>query len=290
MYDLLFAPFYEFEFMQRAMLGCLVLSLSAPPIGTFLIFRRMSLMGDAMAHAILPGAAIGFLFAGLSVTAMTLGGLVAGCLVAVLSGVAVRKTAVSEDSSLASFYLTALALGVMVISVKGSNIDLLHVLFGSILALNDEALILLVFTSLTTLFTLTLLYRPLVMECVDAVFLNSISSMGTIAHYAFLILVVLNLVAGFHALGTLMSVGLMVLPASIARYWLKKLEPIILFSCAVALVACVTGLLLSYFVHVPSGPTIIMTLGIFFVLSFLFGTQNGLVTSYFQLRFSHKYY
>ena len=135
-------PFVEFAFMRRALVGCFALSLGAPPVGVFLVLRRLSLMGDAMSHAILPGAAIGFLVAGLSVPAMSLGGFIAGIAVVLLAGFVTRSTILREDASLAAFYLVSLALGVLIVSVKGSSIDLLHVLFGTVLALDDTALIL----------------------------------------------------------------------------------------------------------------------------------------------------
>src|SRR5262245_59799806 len=142
MYELLFARFVEFEFMRRALAGTIASAFGAGPIGVFLMLRRMSLVGDAMAHAILPGAAIGFLFSGLSLFAMTAGGLIAGCVVALLTGLVARVTELKEDAALATFYLLSLALGVTIVSLKGTNIDLLHVLFGSVLALDDQALLL----------------------------------------------------------------------------------------------------------------------------------------------------
>src|SRR3974377_1657398 len=140
LYGLLAAPFTEFEFMRRALTGVLALALGAGPIGVFLMLRRVSLVGDAMAHAILPGAAIGFLLSGLNLFAMTAGGLFAGFAVAILAGVVARSTGLKEDTSIATFYLTSLALGVSIVSIKGSNIDLLHVLFGNILAMDDQPL------------------------------------------------------------------------------------------------------------------------------------------------------
>src|SRR5437764_1249790 len=136
--ELLIAPFTEFEFMRRALAAVIALALGGAPIGVFLMLRRMSLVGDAMAHAILPGAAIGFLLSGLNLFAMTTGGLIAGFTVAILAGVVARTTELKEDASLATFYLVSLALGVTIVSVKGTNIDLLHVLFGNILAMDDQ--------------------------------------------------------------------------------------------------------------------------------------------------------
>ena len=143
MYELLVEPFAEFGFMRRALVGCIAIAVGATPVGVFLMLRRMSLTGDAMAHAILPGAAIGFLVSGLSLGAMTIGGLVAGMAVALLSGLVTRVTELREDASLAAFYLISLAIGVLIVSTRGSNVDLMHVLFGSVLALDDAALILL---------------------------------------------------------------------------------------------------------------------------------------------------
>ena len=138
MYEILIAPFAEFDFMRRALVGMLALSLGGAPIGVFLMLRRMSLTGDAMAHAILPGAALGFLVAGFDLFAMTAGGIIAGFAVAIGAGVVARVTELKEDASLAAFYLVSLALGVLIVSLRGSNIDLLHVLFGSVLALDDD--------------------------------------------------------------------------------------------------------------------------------------------------------
>src|SRR5258705_9841918 len=175
MIDLVTQPFVEFAFMRRALVGCLALSLGAPPIGVFLMLRRMSLMGDAMSHAILPGAAIGYLMAGLSVFAMTMGGLVVGTAVALFAGVVARSTVLREDASLAAFYLISLAAGVLIISVHGSSVDLLHVLFGTVLALDDAALILVGAIATITMAALAIIYRPLVLECFDPMFLRSVS-------------------------------------------------------------------------------------------------------------------
>ena len=284
MLDLFLGPFADYAFLRRALVGCITLSISAAPVGVFLMLRRMSLMGDAMSHAILPGAAVGFLFAGLSVGAMTLGGLVAGCLVAVLSGFVARITATGEDSSLAAFYLIALSLGVIIISVNGSSIDLLHVLFGSALALNDDALLLLGGIASITIPVLLLLYRPLVLECFDKRFLSAAGGWGAVAHFAFLLLVVLNLVAGFHALGTLMSVGIMILPAAAARFWVRQLEHLILLAVVIAAGGCVVGLLISYYVDWPSGPLIILVLGIAYLLAAVFGLRGGILYRFLTLK------
>ncbi len=275
--DWLFGPFVEFGFMRRALVGCLALSLSAPPVGVFLMLRRMSLMSDAMSHAVLPGAAVGFLVAGLSLPAMTLGGLAAGLAVALLAGAVTRSTIIKEDASLAAFYLISLAAGVVLISLRGSQIDLLHILFGTVLALDDPALLLLGGIATITLFGLAALYRPLVMECVDPLFLRTVSRAGGPVHYAFLGLVVLNLVGGFQALGTLLAVGLMLLPAITARFWATDLGGMIPVSVVCAMTASIAGLTLSYRADLPTGPAIVLAAGTLYVVSLLVGPRGGLV-------------
>jgi zinc/manganese transport system permease protein len=275
--DQLLAPFLEFGFMRRALVGCLALSLSAPPVGVFLMLRRMSLMSEAMSHAILPGAAAGFLVAGLSLPAMTLGGLVAGLTVALLAGLVTRSTMLKEDASLAAFYLISLAGGVLLVSLRGSQIDLLHILFGTVLALDDATLLLLASISTVTLLTLAVLWRPLVLECVDPAFLRSVSRSGAVAHLVFLGLVVLNLVGGFHALGTLLAVGLMMLPAAAARFWTADITLMMAWSVGIGILSGFGGLLLSYHAELPAGPAIILVAGGAYVLSLALGREGGLV-------------
>ena len=137
-----------------------------------------------------------------------------------------------EDASLAAFYLVSLALGVMIVSIRGSNVDLLHVLFGTVLALDDAALILVASIATLSLAVLAVIYRPLVLECFDPQFLRSASALSSPTHFAFLVLVVLNLVSGFQALGTLMAVGIMLLPAVAARFWAEDVSGLILVAVA----------------------------------------------------------
>ena len=278
LYDLFIGPFAEFDFMRRALVGIVALSVSGAPIGVFLMLRRMSLTGDAMAHAILPGAAIGYLVAGFSLPAMTLGGLAAGFAVALAAGAVARVTVIKEDASLAAFYLISLALGVTIVSLRGSAVDLFHVLFGNVLALDDDVLILLSGVASLSLLTLAALYRPLVMECVDPGFLRSVSRSGGIVHLTFLGLVVLNLVAGFHALGTLLAVGLMMLPAAAARFWTADITRLILLASGFAMVAGYAGLVVSYSAgsNLPAGPAIILAAGALYLGSLLLGSQGGL--------------
>ena len=277
-WGLLAAPFAEFAFMRRALVATLALSLSAAPLGVFLTLRRMSLLGDALSHAILPGVAVGFMLCGLSLTAMAAGGVLAGMLVVALAGLVSRATALKEDASLAAIYLVALALGVTLISRHGTQLDLLHILFGSALGVDSPGLLLVACVASVSVLALAAAYRGLVLESFDPVFLSaagkaSAGKLGNWRHWGwqqgFLMLVVVNLVAGFQTLGTLMAVGLMMLPAVSARLWHDSLPAQLVNASLQAMLAGYAGLLLSYYLNTPSGPTIIGCAGALYVASLL---------------------
>jgi zinc/manganese transport system permease protein len=275
-YDALIGPFVEFEFMRRALIGAIALAFGAAPIGVFLMLRRMSLIGDAMAHAILPGAAVSFLVAGFNLFAMAAGGMVAGLIVALAAGLIARSTELKEDASLAAVFIISLGVGVTIVSLSGTNVDLLHFLFGSVLAMDNSTLLLTVSITTVSLIILAMIWRPLVLECVDPGFLRSVSRSGGAAHIAFLALVVMNLVGGFQALGTLLAVGMMMLPAVTARFWARNVTGMIGVAIGCAVLAGYAGLLISYHLNLPSGPGIILVAGAIYVVSVLFGPAGGL--------------
>ena len=273
LWSLFIAPFAEFAFMRRALVATLALALSAAPLGVFLTLRRMSLLGDALSHALLPGVAIGFMLFGLSLTAMAVGGVLAGMLVAAIAGVVSRFTVLKEDASLAAIYLVALALGVTLISGHGTQLDLLHILFGSALGVDGAGMLLVATVSSVSLIALAALYRGLVLESFDPVFLSATTTRrgrgGWVWQQSFLMLVVANLVAGFQTLGTLMAVGLMMLPAVSARLWHDTLPALLLNASVQAALAGYGGLLLSYHLDTPSGPTIIGCAGALYFSSLI---------------------
>lgn len=265
----------EYEFMLRALAATSVLSFSIAPVGAFLVLRRLSLAGEAMAHAIVPGIVIGFVIAGLSVTSMIVGGLGAGITVAILTSLLARFTIIREDASLASLYLIALALGIFILSASGSAVPLKSFLFGSILGIDDGTLILIGVTATTTLVSFALILRPLMASTIDPVFYESQSRRPGLVVQWFMFLVVLNLLGAFKALGTLMAVGLMILPATAARYWVSSLTGYLLLTFVFSFLSCWLGLIISFYApDVPSGPAIVLVAGGFFIFSLLFAPQG----------------
>jgi len=273
LYDALIGPFADFGFMRRALVASLALSMGGSAIGVFLILRRMTLMGDALAHALLPGAALGFLLGGLSLPAMSLGGFVAGMATALASGAIARFTRMREDATFGAAYLTSLALGVMIVSFRGSAIDLMNILFGAILAVDNTSLYLVGGATTVTLVGLAAIYRPLVVECFNPGFLAAMGVRGAVYHYLFLALAVLNMVAAFQALGTLMALGLMLLPAVAASFWAREVWSMTAVAAPIAFLSAAIGLLLSFHAGLPSGPVIVLVASLFFLGSLLFGSR-----------------
>ncbi len=278
MHDLLIAPFAEFGFLRRALVGCLALSVSAPILGVFLVLRRMSLTADVLAHGALPGVALAFLLAGFSAPLLWFGGLVAGLLVAVGAGALSRATGGREDATLAALYLLALGAGVAIISIGGGGgADITHILFGSVLGVDDPALLLMAGVATLTLLVLAFAWRPLVLECFDPAFAAATGARGGAWHMVFQALVVLNVLSAFQALGTLMAVGLMMLPAIASRHWARQVSGMAYAAVGIAVASSVVGLLLSYHVDVPTGPAIVLIAGGAWAASVLAGPVDGLL-------------
>ena len=167
-------------------------------------------------------------------------------------------------------------------SLRGSNMDLLHVLFGTVLGLNNDALILVTATSSIALLVLTAIYRPLVMECLDPLFLRAQGKRTGWVHAVFLVLLVMTLVAGFQVLGTLMVVGIMMLPAASARFWVHSASNQMMCAAVLGAVTSYLGLLFSFHWDVPASPAIILMAGAVYFISIFLGRYGGILQTLAQ--------
>jgi zinc/manganese transport system permease protein len=258
-------PFETLAFMRAALVACLALALANGAVGTLLILRRASLDGDVLGHAVMPGAAIGFLYAGPSPVWLSLGGLASGFAVAALAGLLASDRA-RRDVGLVAFYLIALSLGVLLVAWRGSNVEIMRVLFGTVLAIDRAALLQIAALASIILLVIAALYRPLAVGAFDPAFLRAA---GIRAPYGavFAALVVLALVASFQAFGTLLALGPMLLPAAAARCWRLGAAASIALATGFGVAASLAGLLLSYHGNMPSGPAIVLSAGVLFGMS-----------------------
>jgi zinc/manganese transport system permease protein len=268
-YSFLIGPFESFGFMRTALVACFALALANGPVGTLLLLRRMSLEGDVLSHAVMPGAAVGFLYAGYSLAALSFGGFLTGALVAGSAGLVARFHPKRPEVSLAAFYLVSLALGVIIVSARGSNVDLMHVLFGTVLAVDMRNLLFIAVISSIAILVLATIYRPLAIDSFDPAFLRLIGVSGGLYRGTFLLIVVLSLVASFQAFGTLLAIGPMLLPAAAALCWTQRIWRTIALGVAIGMAADYAGLLMSYYGNLPSGPAVVLAGGIMYGLSMI---------------------
>jgi zinc/manganese transport system permease protein len=262
---LLIAPFESLAFMRAALVACFALALANGALGTLLVLRRMSLDGDVLAHAVMPGAAIGFLFIGPAPEFLWLGGMASGLAVAALAG-AISSDRGRNESGLVAFYLVTLSVGIVLIAWRGSAVDIMRVLFGTVLAIDRPALWRIAAISSMIMLSVAALYRPFVVASFDPLFLRDV---GVRAPYqaVFILLVLAQLVASFQAFGTLLAIGPLLLPAAAARCWRLGVPGSMALATLFGMVACFAGLLLSYHANLPSGPAIVLVAGGLFALS-----------------------
>lgn len=279
--DLLITPFADYPFMKRALAACLILSISGTPLGIFMTLRNMSLVGDAMSHAILPGIAIAFLLFGISVWPMTVAAMLAGIVIAGVALFLTRATQLREDSVFTLIYLVSLAFGVVMVNQSGSGVDLLHILFGNILAVDDASLFIAAGVACASVLVLSQIYRALVIDAFDPDFLRAATNGRVYVDGIFFLLVIINLVASFQILGTLMSLGLILLPAIAARFWTRHIDRAIPIGVAIAAVSSAAGLLASYHLSLPSGPAVVLVAGAICAISAIAG-RHGSVRTYLR--------
>ena len=278
-WSVLVAPFAEYAFMRSALVACLALAMASGPLGTLLLLRRMGLVGDVLSHAVMPGAAVGFALAGSALAVLSIGGLVTGIAVVLLMIVGTRFGAQREDASLAAFYFASIGVGVLIVSLRGTNLDLMHVLLGTVLAIDVAALILIVAIASVVLAVLALIFRPLAIQSFDPAFLRTMGTSDSAYRAAFLVLVVLDLVAGFQAFGTLLAGVPLLLPAAAARCWARRIGPLVGLSIGFGMASGYAGLLASYHLNVPSGPAIACAAALIYAVSALTPASRMLATA-----------
>ncbi len=278
----------EHRFLWRAAALCVLIGISASMLGCVLVVRRLSLMGDALAHSLLPGVGIAWLLVGTSLPALLVGGLTAGLVTALASGLISRLTRVKEDAAFAALFIGLFALGVALVSKAGTPVDLLHFLFGNILAVGPQDLWLAAGVSSLTITVFALFYRSILLECFDPGYHRASGGWSAVTHLGLLALVVLNLVAALHALGGVLALGLFMLPAVTAYLWCDRWGVMLLFSAVYAVTGALIGLWLSVQAGLASGPAMVLVLSAGFLLSCVFSPRHGLVRRLLRPEHHHR--
>ena len=275
--ELFISPF-SYGFMQRGLVSALLLSISGGLLGSILVLRRLSLMGDALSHSVLPGMAVAWLIFGPSPVALFIGALIAGLLTALGSAALSRLTKVKEDAAFGSLFIVFFGAGVALLSRLPVRINLENFLFGSILSVSPSDIKLSLSVSALTVAVFIIARRGILLETFDPLFHRATGGKGGFIHALLLILTVLNLVAGMQTMGVVLSLGLFLLPAVTAYLWCETFLKLLLTACTLALISSFSGILISYYTGIASGACIVLCLGAIFIISVIFSPTHGVLS------------
>jgi len=279
---------FQYEFMQRALIACVLIGFTNGFLGSFVVIRRLALMADALSHSLLPGLAVAAIFVGLSPWGLLLGGLLAAIFVALGGHMIARSSRVKDETAIASLYIIAFALGIAVIKYAGVKVSLDHFLFGNILGVGDTDLWTTYVISGVILLLLVALHRPLLVAMFEASVAQTQGIRVGLLLGLLVVLIVLAMVSSLQAVGVLLSLGLLILPAA-TLYLLSDSYAVMGWGGAVlGTLGAIAGLLISFWANIPSGPAIVLVLGAAFVCAYLFSPKYGILSKKIRRRHLHE--
>ncbi|GAP08076.1 MAG TPA: metal ABC transporter permease [Anaerolinea thermolimosa] len=263
-----------YTFMQRGLLAALIVGVVCAVIGSYVVLRSMAYLGDALAHAILPGVAVAYLMGG----NLTLGALVAAILVALGIGALSRQGTIKEDTAIGILFAAALSLGVALISsIRSYAVDLSHILFGNVLGVSDKDLILTALLGAVILLTILLLYRPFLVLSFDPVLATTLRLPRELLRNLLLVLLALAIVVSLQTVGVGLVAAMLVTPAATAYLLARRLPAMMALAALFGALSSVTGMYASYYLNVASGAAIVLTATAFFLLAFFLAPRKGVL-------------
>lgn len=284
--EFLFEPF-QHAFMQRALLACILIGFLNGFLGTFVVLRRMALMADSLSHSLLPGLAVGVMLFGLAPSALFVGGLSAALVVAVGAQLLSRGTRVKEDTALGILYTVAFSTGVVLLHVVKVRVSLMHYLFGNILGVSDQDLWIAYGVALVVLPLLVALERPFQLLLFDPAVARSQGVAAGALNLVLVLALALTMISSLQAVGVILLLGLLISPAATVYLLCDSLPAMLWGGGALGVLGSVLGLWLSYRWEVPSGACIVLVLGSFFCLAYLFSPRYGLLLKLWKTRHFH---
>ena len=269
----------NFHFLQNALITALVVGIVGGAVGCFIILRGMSLMGDAISHAVLPGVAISFIL-GIN---FFIGAIVFGILASTIITYIKSNSIIKSDTAIGITFSSFLALGIILIGVANSSTDLFHILFGNILAVQDLDMWITIAVALLVLTTITIFFRPLLLTSFDPILAKSIGVKVTFYHYLLMVILTLVAVTAMQSVGTILIVALLITPAATAYLYANSLKTMILLSSGFGALASVLGLFIGYSFNIAAGSSIVLTSALLFLISFfIVPKQSGMNKTYQQ--------
>ena len=269
----------NFHFLQNALITALVIGIVGGAVGCFIILRGMSLMGDAISHAILPGVAISFILC----INYFIGAIIFGLLASTMITYIKSNSIIKSDTAIGITFSSFLALGIILIGVANSSTDLFHILFGNILAVQDMDMWITIIVSLLVLATITIFFRPLLLTSFDPILAKSMGVKVSFYHYLLMVILTLVAVTAMQSVGTILIVALLITPAATAYLYANSLKTMILLSSVFGALASVLGLFIGYSFNIAAGSSIVLTSALLFLISFfIVPKQSGMNKTYQQ--------
>lgn len=263
-----------YEFMQRGFLAAIIVGVVCSVVGCFVVLRSMAFLGDALAHAILPGIAIAYLVDG----NLTIGALLASVLVALGIGFFSRHGTIREDTAIGVLFSAALALGIAIIStIRSYAVDLTHILFGDVLGVGSSDLVQISILAAIIIGLVIIFYRPFKIISFDPILATTLKLPAEQLRILLLILISLTIVTSLQTVGIGLVAAMLVTPAASAYLLTNRLSKMMVFSALIGVFSSVLGLYISYYISIASGSAIVLVSTAIFVIAYLFSPRKGIL-------------
>jgi ABC-type Mn2+/Zn2+ transport system permease subunit len=276
-FDILLQPL-KYDFMVRGLAASVIVGIVCAVVGVYVVLRGMAFFGDALAHAVLPGVALGYLLSGGSREVLFWWALGAAVLVALAVGRISKRAEIREDTAIGILFASMFALGIALIStVRSYTVDLSHFLFGDVLGVSTRDLVLTAVFGALVLLVIFLFYKEFMVLSFDPVLAATLRLPSGLLTNVLLILMALTVSVAMQTVGVALMVAMLVTPAATASLLTRRLWHGMIVSAAIGAVSAITGLYLSYYLNIVSGSAIVLTATTIFLLVFLFQPRRGLL-------------
>ncbi|HEH8347163.1 TPA: metal ABC transporter permease [Staphylococcus aureus] len=257
---------FTYQFLNRALITSIIVGIVCGTVGSLIVLRGLSLMGDAMSHAVLPGVALSFLFG----IPMFVGALITGMIASIFIGYITSSSKTKPDAAIGISFTAFLASGIIIISLINTTTDLYHILFGNLLAITSSAFLTTIVIGSIVLILIIIFYRPLMISTFDPTFSRMSGLNTTLLHYFVMLLLSLVTVASIQTVGIILVVALLITPASTAFLISKKLYSMMIIASLISVISSIVGLYYSYIYNIPSGATIVLCTFVIYIITLFF--------------------
>lgn len=257
---------FTYQFLNRALITSIIVGIVCGTVGSLIVLRGLSLMGDAMSHAVLPGVALSFLFG----IPMFIGALITGMIASIFIGYITSSSKTKPDAAIGISFTAFLASGIIIISLINTTTDLYHILFGNLLAITNSAFLTTIVIGSIVLILIIIFYRPLMISTFDPTFSRMSGLNTTLLHYFVMLLLSLVTVASIQTVGIILVVALLITPASTAFLISKKLYSMMIIASLISVISTIVGLYYSYIYNIPSGATIVLCTFVIYIITLFF--------------------